>query len=304
MIDGHDSVKTFAFHELLNHPRKPESTIISEGLFKVGSMLVIGGAPKAYKSFAMLALAVSTATGRNLFGAHRSPHGRPEKVFVVDRPRRVILFEQEVGEDDLEDRLTPFYNSLLPHEQELFRRNFHSHSLDSDLRLDMKEGMQLIEQHIVGAQAEIAMYDPLIEFHNQEENSPTAMSAMLKNLTSVSRRTKSSPILSHHESKPSANGDNGRAGGDRLRGASSLYGKADTILNLTVINRNAMRIRVDFTLRRGKPIKSMILKVDPVTLEPKFLCWEGDKLWKKMVSPLIDEDDEMKVMTVASGALQ
>ncbi len=277
-------VRTYSFRDLHNHTRNPESLIISDGLYKQGCLMIIGGPPKAYKSFIMLSIAVSLATGRNLFNSYRSNHGRAQKCFTVDKPRRVLLFEQEIGEDDLEDRIVPFFNSMLPHEQELFRENFFSHSLDRDLRFDNAQGSKQLEELINEVGPEIAMFDPLIEFHDQEENSPTAMSGMLKNLMKICDRTAVSPILSHHEGKD--NGESNRSGGDRLRGASSLYGKGDTFLNLRVINRPAMRIAVEFTLRRGKPIRDMMIKLDPETLEPRFFCWQGDKAWKKNISGL------------------
>lgn len=291
-IEDRPPVKTYSFAQLHNHKRNPESCIISEGLFKKGSMVVIGGPPKAYKSFIMLSLAVSLATGRNLFGAFRSPHGRPEKVFTIDKPRKVLLFEQEIGEDDLEDRIVPFFNSMLSHEQELFRENFFSHSLDRDLRFDTPAGGKRFEELIREISPEIAMFDPLIEFHDQEENSPTAMSGMLKNLTRLCQRTHVDPVISHHEGK--GREDDQRNGGDRLRGASTLFGRADTFINLRVVNRNAMRIAVEFILRRGKPIKDLMLRMDPDSLEPRFMCWKGDKLWKKMVLPT---DDELSLET-------
>ena len=287
MPDQNDRVKTFSFPELYKHPRLPENSIISHGLYKRGCMLVIGGAPKAYKSFLLLSIAVSLAIGRNLFGATRSNHGRHQAVFTIDRPRRILLFEQEIGEDDLEDRLAPMYETMSPSEQELFRQNFFSHSLDGDLNFDTKEGMKAIESIIMEVKPEIVMFDPLIEFHSQDENSPTSMANMLKNLTQLCRRTKTSPMFTHHESK--GNAESTRSGGDRLRGASSLFGKADTVINVSVINRNAMRLRLEFTLRRGKPLVDLAVKLDSDTLEAKFLCWQGDKGWKNAVKQSLDE---------------
>lgn len=298
-IDSAPRVKTFSFTELYKHIRQPDTSIISEKILKEGALLVVGGAPKSYKSFVLLAIAVSLATGRNLFGAYRSNHGRPVKVFNVDKPRRVLFFEQEIGEDDLEDRIAPLYESLAPHEQELFRQNFFSHSLDGSLRFDTADGMRELERIVKEVRPDVGIFDPLIEFHDQDENSPTAMATMLKNFTRLCRRTHFTPIISHHEGKD--HGDSGRDGGSRLRGASSLFGKGDTFINLRVVNKNAMRIQVEFTLRRGKPIKDMIIKLDPDTLEARFLCWQGDKLWKQYRNPVDEDKEPLETMAAAGG---
>lgn len=277
-MNDENEVKTHSFGQLYRHERKPESTIISNNLFKEGSLMIIGGAPKTYKSFILLAIAASLTLGRNLFNTYRSPHGRPEKMFVIDKPRKVLMFEQEIGEDDLEDRIVPWYERLSIDEQVLFRQNFMSHSLDRDLRFDKAEGAAKLERIIRAASPDIVIFDPLIEFHEADENSATQMNAVMRNFQQICKRTKVSPILSHHEGKE---GDSPRIGGDRLRGSSALYGKADTLINLKINNRNAMRIEVEFTLRRGRPIQNLMLKLDPDTLECNFLCWAGDKNWKK-----------------------
>lgn len=300
-IDDNDQpVKTYRFDQLYKHERKPETSIISDKLLKAGAMMVVGGAPKSYKSFILLAIAVSIATGRNLFGAFRSNHGRPVPAFTIDKSRRVLLFEKEIGEDDLEDRLAPLYESLNPDEQKLFRENFFSHSVDNKINFDTVEGMKELERIIREVKPEVVIFDPLIEFHSQDENSSTSMATMLKNFMILCRRTKVTPILSHHEGKVDA--DAGRDGGSRLRGSSALYGKGDTFINLKVVNKNAMRIQVEFTLRRGKPIKDILIKLDPDTLEARFICWQGDKAWKKLKSSLDDEEKEpLETMAAAGG---
>lgn len=281
----HEPVKTYRFSELRNHPRQPDTSIVSDGLLKKGSLLVIGAPPKSYKSFVLNSIAISIACGRNLFGAHRSDHGRPVPVFTVDKPRRVLIVEQEVGADDLEDRLLPNYLALNSDERMLVDNNLMTHSFDPGLRFDTADGMMLIEEMLKAHKPEIVIFDPLIEFHCQEENSNTAMATILKNFVNLCRRCDVTPMLSHHEGKE---GQVMRDGGDRLRGATALFGKGDTFLTLRVINRNSGRIQIDFTVRRKKPIRSMIVRLDPDTLEVNFLCWQGSKEWKRHASPADD----------------
>lgn len=281
--------KTYAFSELYRHVPQPDSSIISDGLLKKGSMMVIGGPPKSYKSFLLQHLAICLATGRNLFGATRTAHGRLSKAFLVDRPRRVLFCEQELGEDDLRDRLLPVYESLTPPERALMNANLFTRSMDLELRFDKGAGSTRLEQVITQCGPEIAIFDPLIEFHDQEENSSTAMSGMLKNLKRICARTDVTPILSHHEGK--IPDESTKTGGDRLRGASALFGKGDTFLNTTVRNRNAMRIIVDFTLRRGRPLNSIMVQVDRNNLDIRLIAWKGTKEWKTYWSKKDDDID-------------
>lgn len=292
------AVTTFAFKHLLDHSRDPGSHIISDGILKKGALMVIGGPPKAYKSFVTTSIAICLATGRNLFGTTRTRHGRHSQAFTIVSPQRILMFEQEIGEDDLEDRIRPFYSSLPPDAQQLLRENLFTHSLDRTLRFDSAQSCASTEAIIRTVKPNIVIFDPLIEFHDQEENSPSAMAGVLKNLMLMCDRCHVTPILCHHEGKE---GDSPRAGGDRLRGASSIYGKGDTFISLRVVNRNACKIQVEFTLRRGKPIPDLLLKIDPETLEAKFLCWRGDKNWKRLASPADDSVTNLDDMDTPSG---
>src|SRR6266576_2217666 len=113
-----DDVKTYAFRDLLNHPRKPDTdAIVEEGILKKNSLMVIGGPPKSYKSFISNTIAIDLVVGRHLFTAMRSDHGRHVHAFDVRAPQKVLIFEQEIGEDDIEDRIKPIYEILSPEHQ-------------------------------------------------------------------------------------------------------------------------------------------------------------------------------------------
>ena len=276
-----EDVKVYTLRELIGHERNPDNSIISDGLMKHGALLVIGGPPKTYKSFILNTLAVALATGQNLFSATRTLHREPEKAFTVNRPYRVLICEQEMGEDDLEDRLKPLIESLSPELRELALGNIMTISLDHDIKFDTAEGMEHLEDVVTVSKADIVIFDPLIEFHSQEENSNTAMATMLKNLVTFCRRTGVTPVLSHHEGKE---GMIERSGADRLRGAGALFAKGDAFVSVKVINRNACQLQLDFTLRRGKPLKSLIVRLHPDTMAVEFVCWHGSKQWKETVA--------------------
>ena len=270
-----DGVKTYAFSELLNHPRKPGTdSIIEEGILKKNSLMVIGGPPKSYKSFISNTIAIDLVVGRHLFTATRSEHGRHSHAFDVRSPQKVLIFEQEIGEDDMEDRIKPVFEILSPEQQDRVRNGLYTHSLDHRLQLDKVEGVSLIAKEIEAVKPSVVIFDPLIEFHTSDENNTQAMATVLRNLDLLREEYKFAVIINHHEGKETTVK---RYGGDRLRGNSVIYGKGDTFLTLRVANRNASMIACEFTVRRGRPIKPFLLKLSPITMRADFLDWGKEK---------------------------
>jgi RecA-family ATPase len=277
-----DRPKTYAFRELRNLKPQPDTdTIIEEGILRKNSMMIIGGPPKSYKSFISNTIAIDLVVGHNLFTAIRYDHGRPFKAFNVVSPQRVLIFEQEIGEEDMKARLGPIYDSLLPESRTFLDNGLFTHSLDHHLQLDKPEGAKLIRDEIASVKPSVVIFDPLIEFHTSDENNTQAMAIILRNLDLIREEMKCAVIINHHEGKQTAIR---RTGGDRLRGNSVLYGKGDTFLMLQVLNRNASMIGCDFTVRRGKPIRDFRIKLNPVTMRADFMEWGKEERAKSMAS--------------------
>lgn len=274
-------VPTYSFRTLKGHSRKPEAgVIVGEGLLRRNSIMVLGGPPKAFKSFTGDTILLNLVTGQNLFAAYRSNHGRTAKAFPVSEPQRVLLFEQEIGEDDLEDRLAPIVSTYSAELQELVYDNLYTHSLDHTLMIDKESGMREIERIVKEVKPTIVAFDPLIEFHTSDENSTHAMASVLHNLDTLRWRNHFASIVYHHEGKE---GPVARDGPDRLRGNSVLYGKGDSFVMLQVHNREALQIKASFTIRRGKPIPALYLQFDD-NMEAKFLCWSNDPTKKDKIA--------------------
>jgi len=266
-----DHPKTYSFAELLGHLRKPDlEAIVEEGILRRNSILVIGGPPKSYKSFISNTMAIDLVTGYHLFSALRKHAKQVTRAFEVLAPQRVLIFEQEIGEDDMEDRLKPAYETLSPYQQDLVRNGLYTHSLDHRLQLDAREGVNLIAEEIDRVRPSVVIFDPLIEFHTSDENSSEDMAKILRHIDLLREEYKFATIINHHEGKET---QIKRAGADRLRGSSVLYGKGDTFLTLRVLNRDASVIGCEFTVRRGKPIFPFIVKLDPITMRANFFDW-------------------------------
>jgi RecA-family ATPase len=261
-----------SFGELRNKKFAPDNNaIVNEGLLARNAIMVIGGPPKAYKSFVLDTVLVHLATGTNLFGAYRQKHGRAEDALRVRAPQKVLLFEQEIGEFDLQDRLNAVYGSLTAAQQQLVDQNLHTYSCDARLQLDNQTGVAEVAALCAYVKPDVVAFDPLVEFHTSDENSTKDMSLILRNIDFLRQKYDFATLINHHHGKPTA-GDV-RQGPDLLRGSSVLYGKADSFLTLAVANRNAKRIGITFTIRRGKPIAPMYVLLDDA-MRARFMEWE------------------------------
>lgn len=281
-------VKTVKFGELLNHPRAiATNDLISEGVLKNNALLAIAGLAKSFKSFVMNTVAVDLIVQRNLFAAHRSDHGRMSQALIVQKPCRVLLIEQEIGEDDLEDRLKPIYSSLSLEQREMMQENLFTHSLDHTVQLDTQPGFVRIARIVEKIRPDVLFLDPLIEFHTTNENDTQGMSKVMRTFDLL--RETFNPLaicFSHHEGHQT---QNPRQGIDRFRGNTVVGGKIDSALLVTVHNRRALQLRIDFVLRRGKPLDSLFINLDD-SLRAQFMCWFRDPTKKTKLAKLELED--------------
>ncbi len=284
--------KAITAGELMAKKFPPINQVIGSGLLNQGSLMIIGGPPKSYKSFMTNTIATCLLTGNNLFGAVRKMSGgrhKPEEVFPVSEPQRVLLLEQEVGEEDLQQRFLPVLPTLSPAELKLFTENLYVHSCDYNMLLDTTDGRKYISGIIRDCKPNVLILDPLIEFHTSNENDTQAMARIMHNITVLRQDHKLSVIINHHTSKPSQ--ESPRRGPDLLRGSSVLFGKGDTFLMLTKAEREAT-IKVDFTLRRAKPLSNIYVQLNEKTLLFEFYKWAMARKTNDPVDDILDDLEE------------
>jgi RecA-family ATPase len=87
------------------------------------------------------------------------------------------------------------------------------------------------EQQIRDCGATVVWYDPLVSFHNRNENDNVAMRNVLDAATYLNRKTGAASIFVHHFGQPGKKGDEIPLR-YRLRGASAIRDWADTIVTL------------------------------------------------------------------------
>ena len=258
--------------DLLSKVFPNENAIIGSALLHQGSILVVGGPPKTYKSFLVSSMAFHLVTGTNMFGATRTPRGtEKEAVFPIPNSQRVLILEQEIGERDLQGRLKSMMTALSPAEAILLKEKLFFHSCDHNMALDTERGRVYISRLIEQINPGVVCFDPLVEFHNSDENSASEMAKVLHGIDWLRERYPFSTILVHHLSKP--NKESGRKGPDLLRGSSVIFGKGDSFMVLKNLGDDPGTLQVNFTVRRGKPIDAMVVKVDFDTLQTTFQYW-------------------------------
>jgi RecA-family ATPase len=112
------------------------------------------------------------------------------------------------------------------------------------------------EQQIKECGATVVWWDPLVSFHNRNENDNVAMRNVLDAITYLNRKTDAASIVIHHFGQPTANKQDEIPLRYRLRGASAIRDWADTIITLRTKgkaeNPGPRRV-LDFTKIRNGP---------------------------------------------------
>ena len=250
-------------------PKKPH--IIGRGILPKQGKLVLGGAPKANKSFTAIAAALSLTRGEPLFRAFYKD-GSP--VFPVTRPWTVLYLDQELGEDGFRQRLVPMV------EDKDIINPFFLHTKDTAMQLDTPEGVTLIEKEIEQVQPEVLILDPLAKFHSADENSAQEMGRVLKQGDAWIEKYGLSIVYIHHTGLAAYDPTNGRRGGARLRGSSAVFADVDTVVE--VLRKSAAddkepTLQLGFELRQGEPIRNQYIK----RLPTGQIVYVGENQWTK-----------------------
>jgi len=128
---------------------------------------------------------------------------------------------------------------------------------------DSKDFLQL-RNIVIKETPRILILDPLVNFHSVDENDNAAMGQVMKRLRSLINEFDISVILVHHTRKP---GQKESETGISLRGASSIFGAADTVLLLSMSTEIGKTLRIlSFNIRNGEPVDPLYLDLDPEIL--------------------------------------
>jgi hypothetical protein len=198
----------------LQTPAASSAPWLIDQLWTAHAVGIIGGAPKSYKTWMALEMAVAVASGSACLAT-----------FAIPSPGPVLLYAAEDSQSALRLRL----QSLAQHHGlQLAYLDIRVITADS-LRLDRAVDQERLEATLIVHHPALLILDPLVRLHAIDENAAGEIAALLGYLRWLERKTGVAIALVHHARKNvSANGGAGYA----LRGSSDLYAWVDSFLYL------------------------------------------------------------------------
>lgn len=201
MTSGSPPLPTLPVHAL--QLQATTTPWLVQQLWGAAAVGVIGGAPKACKSWLGLDLAVSVASGNACLGR-----------YAVDSPGPAVVYLAEDALYAVRDRV----DQLCQHRR-LSLAGLDLHVVTAlSLRLDLDSGRHALGQTLTALQPKLLLLDPLVRLHRLDENSAADISGLLGYLRQLNRRHDVAIVLVHHLAKR-ARQDLGQA----LRGSSDLH---------------------------------------------------------------------------------
>ena len=175
-----------------------------------GGAAILGGAPKAGKSFLALDLCVAVASGTVGAGYFQVPAPRPVTLLCAEDPGPVLAA-----------RL-----AALARSRSVELRNLPVEVIVDAVRLP--EGLGRLQATLARSRPGLLLLDPLIRLHRADENSASEMSVILDGLRDLARAEGTTILLVHHARKAAS----GHSPGAGLRGSSDLAAFGDSNLYL------------------------------------------------------------------------
>lgn len=197
-----------------NHP--PPQWLI-RGLITRGGIGVIGGEPKASKTWAGLDCVIAVATGTPALGKYAVDRpGRVAYFFAEDDPGsvtkrgRALIKPRGLACDDWQDRMI-----LQPRGRTL--------DLAKDLDCAILIGSA---RHMFPDGLDLLVLDPLSDLHSGEEDKRDSMAPLMRRLRTIAAVLGCALVVVHHTSKSTAD-TRQRRPGQRLRGSGAVHGAVD-----------------------------------------------------------------------------
>ena len=214
---------------------------------------VIGGPPKAGKSWLGLDMAIAVASGTACLGR-----------FPVDDSGPALVYLAEDALHDVRDRI----RQLAQHRGLTLSQLSNLHVITApSLRLDVDDDQKALTRTIENIRPRMLLLDPLVRLHRLDENSAADISQLLGFLRHLNRHLHIAIVLVHHMAKR-ARHDPGQA----LRGSSDLYAWIDS--GCYLIQRQD-HLQLSIQHRAAPAPEPMKLKLEGGNGRPCHLTIEG-----------------------------
>ncbi len=209
------------------YDRDPKLEYLVEGLWTVNDTLMIFGVGGTGKSLFALNLAIALTDPSIESFLDRFP---------VKKKCKVLMLQSEVSIEGFNDRVKKIYgNKALPIEVgENIKMVAYSDDIINSGDFNNDKFFESIKKILTENDQDVLVIDPLISFHNEDENANTQMRRVLDRIKILGQETKTSILIIHHSGK--SNSGNNNAGG---RGASSIGDWASSSIELRVKDKNS-----------------------------------------------------------------
>lgn len=196
-----------------------------DGLFIRGGAAILGGPPKAGKSFLALDLCVAVASATCGAGHFRVAAASPVLLLAAEDPEPVLMERLQ--------SLARVRGTTLEH-------------LPIDViverELRLPEGLPRLAATLDLHRPGLLLLDPLIRLHGQEENSSTEMSVVLDGLRHLARSYMTTVLVVHHARKAPS----GAFAGAGLRGSSDIAAFGDVNVYMRKLTtKGSLELRVE-----------------------------------------------------------
>lgn len=234
---------------------------ITKGVLRQNGLLVFGGLAKIGKSFLMLEIARALAAGDIPFG-HPQLEAQP--------PSRVLVIEQEVGEEGLQERARLIFageNALD------YGPNLWYVSKVPEMQLSTPAGRKILYSFVEQVQPNVLILDPIGRMHGYDENKSDQIQELITGLDLLAKKYEPngmSIVFSHHYGKP-ATGDprNARDPLDpyNFRGSTKWFDCPDSLITVQRLGNlptpwKSWEVKVRFETRQAEPPEEVILGIN------------------------------------------
>ena len=223
----------YTLKQIMNDNSPMPDPIIKNGILLDKTMLVIVGPPKSKKTFLAQNLALAIASGKSFAN------------FEITESKKVLYFLAEGGYYPNRDRLQKMGADF----SEKYMENFML-SLFTYLPINHDVAYNTMHNFIKDSGTEVVVIDPLIKFHDVDENSASQLSDVFGKIRRLIRKLKVSVILVHHTGKVVSKGG---------RGSSALVGEYDSCITIKINKDSPNSINLSYDTRHTEsPISNQI----------------------------------------------
>lgn len=196
----------YTLNSIINDDSDPPEPIIDNGILLDGTILLIIGPAKSKKTFLTQNIALSIASGKDFAG------------FKMPKPKKVFYYLAEGGYYPNRERLKQMAKNISTNYIGNFMIDFPPY-----MPINHPEVYNDVYKDIEESNAEVVIFDPLIRFHDIDENSANGISQVFSKIRQLIDKLGISVILVHHTGKVQSRGG---------RGSSAIIGEYDSCITI------------------------------------------------------------------------